>query len=96
MIIGITGTDGGGKGTVVDYLVREKGFVHCSARQLWNDEITKRGLEINRANMRLIANDLRAAHGDDFLLTEYERRTGFKPDQNYVYIQSLILAQDEC
>jgi len=62
MIIGITGTDGGGKGTVVEYLVEKKGFVHCSARALWVDEIKKRGLEVNRANMRIVANDLRAKH----------------------------------
>jgi dephospho-CoA kinase len=88
MIIGITGTDGGGKGTVVEYLVEKKGFVHCSARALWVDEIKKRGLEVNRANMRIVANDLRAKHGDDFLVAEYKRRTGFKPEENYV-IESL-------
>ncbi len=88
MIIGITGTDGGGKGTVVEYLVKQKGFIHCSARALWVDEINRRNLEVNRANMRLMGNDLRAQHGDDFLITEYERRTGFKPEENYV-IESL-------
>lgn len=88
MIIGITGTDGGGKGTVVDYLVKEKGFIHCSARALWVDEINRQGLEVNRANMRITANELRAKHGDDFLITEYQRRTGFKPEENYV-IESL-------
>lgn len=88
MIIGITGTDGGGKGTVVDYLVNKKGFVHCSARELWNDEIRKNGLEINRANMRLMANKLRKEHGNDFLIEEYRRRTGFEAGKNYV-IESL-------
>src|SRR4051812_33963990 len=88
MIIGITGTDGGGKGTVVEYLVGQKGFVHCSARALWIDEIHRQGIEVNRANMRLVANELRAAHGDDFLIEEYKRRTGFAPDKNYV-IESL-------
>jgi dephospho-CoA kinase len=84
MIIGITGTDGGGKGTVVDYLVKRKGFVHCSARALWVDEIQKRGLEVNRANMRIAANDLRKTYGDDYLVAEYKRRTGFVPTKNYV------------
>jgi dephospho-CoA kinase len=32
MIIGITGTDGAGKGAVVDYLVAQKGFTHYSGR----------------------------------------------------------------
>lgn len=74
MIIGITGTDGGGKGTVVEYLVAQHGFIHCSARPLWVDEIKKRGLEVNRANMRIVANALRAEHGNDYLITEYLRR----------------------
>ena len=84
MMIGITGTDGGGKGTVVEYLVEQKRFVYCSARALWVDEINKRGLEVNRANMRIVANDLRATHGDDFLITEYQRRTNFDSTKNYV------------
>ncbi len=71
MIIGITGTDGGGKGTVVDYLVAKKGYVHCSARALWNAEIVRQGLEINRANMRIVANELRAKNGDGFFVQYY-------------------------
>lgn len=84
MIIGITGTDGAGKGTVVEYLLEKGGFEHCSARSLWIDEIQKRGLEVNRSNMRIVANDLRAKHGDDFLIAEYERRTHFDPKKNYI------------
>lgn len=84
MIIGITGTDGAGKGTVVDYLVEKKGFIHCSARALWIDEIQKRGLEVRRENTRIVANDLRAQYGNDFLITEYMRRTGFAPSKNYI------------
>jgi dephospho-CoA kinase len=74
MILGVTGTDGGGKGTLVEYLVAQKGFIHCSARALWVDEMQKRGLEISRANMRLTANSLRAEHGNDYLVQEYLRR----------------------
>ena len=88
MIIGITGTDGGGKGTVVEYLAKKRGFVHCSARALWIDEINRQGLEVNRANMRIVANELRATHGSDFLIAEYKRRTGFSPEKNYV-VESL-------
>ena len=88
MIIGITGTDGGGKGTVVGYLVEKKGFIYCSARALFVDEINKHGFEVKRENMRIVANNLGATHGDDFLITEYERRTGFKSTENYV-IESL-------
>lgn len=95
MIIGITGTDGSGKGTVVDYLVKEKGFIHCPARALWVDEIKKRGLEVKRENMRIVANDLRSKHGNDFLITEYERRTGFQPSKNYVIESVRAIAEAE-
>ena len=71
MIIGITGTDGSGKGTVVEYLVKEKGFVHYSARAIWEEEIARQGIENNRANMRVVANELRAKHGYDYSVAHY-------------------------
>lgn len=63
MIIGITGTDGSGKGTIVDYLVTKLGFVHYSSRDLIMHEVVKRGLEPSRANARIIGNALRAEFG---------------------------------
>lgn len=88
MIIGITGTDGAGKGVVVDYLVKEKGFAHYSARALFIEEIERQGIESNRSNMRIVANELRLKHGNDFLVRHYldrVRKTGDKK----VIIESL-------
>lgn len=68
MIFGITGTDGAGKGTAVDYLVKEKSFTHYHVRSLLLKEIEAEGLEPTRANMRLVANKLRAEHGDDYVV----------------------------
>jgi dephospho-CoA kinase len=65
MIIGITGTLGAGKGTVVEYL-KTKGFVHYSARDIWNEEIARRGLVSNRDTMVEIANDMRRLHGAEY------------------------------
>jgi dephospho-CoA kinase len=82
LLIGITGTDGAGKGTVVDYLVTHKGFVHYSARALLIEHLQARGEELSRTNMRLIANELRAMHGNDFLVTYYlERMAREKPER---------------
>jgi dephospho-CoA kinase len=67
MIIGITGTLGAGKGTVVEYLVTQKGFIHYSVRGFLRDEIIKRGLEVNRDTMVVVANDLRATHGASYI-----------------------------
>ncbi len=67
MIIGITGTLGAGKGTVVEYLVTTRGFKHFSVRDFLNAEIDKRGLEHNRDTMLEVANDLRATHGPGYI-----------------------------
>ena len=45
IIIGITGTIGAGKGTIVDYLMQKCGFRHYSVRQYLLDVIQKAGLE---------------------------------------------------
>ncbi|MEI6864326.1 MAG: AAA family ATPase [Candidatus Adlerbacteria bacterium] len=63
MIIGITGTLGAGKGTAVEYLVNEKGFTHLSAREFFIEEVTRRGLPVNRDTITEVANDLRTKHG---------------------------------
>ena len=69
MIIGITGTDGAGKGAAVDYLVRKKGYKHYSSRAEISAEIQKRGLENSRANLREVANDMRKQHGNGVLVS---------------------------
>jgi dephospho-CoA kinase len=78
IIIGITGTLGAGKGTIVDYLVKNKGFIHFSAREdVINKEIEKRVLPITRDNMVLVANDLRKNYGPSYVAEEL-----FKMAQN--------------
>lgn len=74
MIIGITGTNGAGKGTVVDYLVQEKGFRHYSARALFIEEVERRGLPVNRDTITETANDLRARHGPAYAIQELIKR----------------------
>ncbi len=75
IIIGITGTIGAGKGTIVEYLVKNKGFKHYSARGLISEEVSKRGLENNRDNMVAIGNDLRQKYGSSYVADELYRRT---------------------
>jgi dCMP deaminase len=66
IVIGITGTLGAGKGTIVEIL-KEKGFVHYSARDFLVKEIEKLGLEVNRDTMTLVANQRRKEEGADFI-----------------------------
>ncbi len=80
IIIGITGTIGAGKGTVVEYLVKNKGFKHFSARDLILEEVNKRGLENIRDNMVIVANELRQQYGSGYVADELYRRASVSGD----------------
>jgi len=67
IIIGITGTLGAGKGTIVEYLTLNKGFLHFSVRAFLLEEIRLVGLPENRDSMFTLANSLRAKHGPSFV-----------------------------
>jgi dephospho-CoA kinase len=67
IIIGITGTLGSGKGTIVEYLVGEKRFVHYSVRAYLLEKIREQGLPENRDSMVFVANDLRASFGPSYI-----------------------------
>lgn len=77
IIIGITGTLGAGKGTIVERLV-DKGFKHFSARDYFLDEVRKRGLPENRDSTTAVANSLREQFGPDFIaVTLYKQAKEF-------------------
>jgi 8-oxo-dGTP diphosphatase len=61
MIIGIAGTLGSGKGTVVDYLVKKKGFKHYYSTDLLIEILEERGEVVDRDGMNRVANELRAS-----------------------------------
>ena len=70
MIIGITGTLGAGKGTIVDFLVKERSFSHYSVRTFLLDRIRAAGLPENRDSMVAVANELRAANSPSFIVDQ--------------------------
>ncbi|OGC88952.1 hypothetical protein A2419_01165 [Candidatus Adlerbacteria bacterium RIFOXYC1_FULL_48_26] len=70
MIIGITGTNGAGKGTIVEYLTKQKGFAHFSVRAFLIEEIKRQGLEIDRTTMRQVANEMRKEHGPSYVVEQ--------------------------
>jgi len=67
IIIGITGTLGAGKGTIVEYLVEKKSFLHFSVRAFLLEDIRKQKLPENRDSMFSLANSLRAQHGSSYI-----------------------------
>lgn len=70
MIIWITWTLWAWKGTIVDYLVKNKWFIHLSVRAYLIKEIEKRWMPINRDSMVEVANDLRAKYGPSYIVEE--------------------------
>lgn len=95
MIIGITGTDGAGKGTVVDYLVRQKGFEHYQARALILEEIARRGVADDRNQMRLVGNDLRRLHGNDYIIRTFLERARENGAKNVIIDSLRAVAEAE-
>jgi dephospho-CoA kinase len=70
LIIGITGTLGAGKGTIVEYLTRRHGFLHYSVRSYLAEIIRDRGLPLDRNSMVVVANELRAEHSPSYLVEQ--------------------------
>jgi dephospho-CoA kinase len=81
LIIGITGTLGAGKGTIVDFLTREKGFEHFSVRAFIAEEIIRRGMAVNRDSMVMVANDLRKSNSPSYITDR-------------LYEQALVMGKD--
>jgi dephospho-CoA kinase len=74
LIIGITGTLGAGKGTIVEYLINKKNFSHFSVREFIIEEINKRNMPVNRDSMVVVANSLREQHSSGYIVEQlYER-----------------------
>lgn len=69
-IIGITGTMGAGKGTIVEYLTSRHGFTHYSVRGYLINIIEQRGMPVNRDSMVIVANELRANNKPSFIAEE--------------------------
>ena len=73
MIIGITGSIGGGKGTVVDYLRSKHNFLHYSSSNLLVEILKERGEVVDRDGMNRVANELRAQNSAGVPAENYKR-----------------------
>lgn len=88
MLIGITGTLGAGKGTVVDYLVREKGFAHVAVSDTFlAGEAERRGLEPDRLTRHNIANEYRAKGPTALMEAVYEMGKAIVGDHEHVVLE---------
>ena len=72
-IIGITGTLGAGKGTIVDYLAKHHHYKHFSVRGYLSKLILEKGGKINRDTLVATGNELRAKNSPSFIAEELYR-----------------------
>ena len=71
VVIGITGTNGAGKGAVVERLVKKYNFAHYSVRNYLLDFMKQQGYADNDRNaMRSIANNLRDIHSPSYIVEQ--------------------------
>ena len=81
MIIGLTGRNGAGKGTVAEYL-KKKGFYYLSLSDILREELEKQGKEITRENLIKLGNELRTKSGPGVLAERTNAKLSF--EKNYV------------
>lgn len=72
MIIGLAGTIGAGKGTVVDYL-KQRGFAHYSSSDTLRGILKERGLPDVRLEMSRLSAELSRANAGGILALSFER-----------------------
>jgi dephospho-CoA kinase len=88
MIIGITGTNGSGKNTVVDYLIAKKGFHHYSVRQFLTKLLEQKGLHPDRMAMRGLANEIRSTHDPAYII-RHLHELSLREGAQYAVIESV-------
>ena len=82
LIIGLTGKNCAGKGTVADYLAK-KGFVYYSLSDIIREELNKKEKEHSRENMISLGNELREKFGPGVLAIKTNEKIR-KGKQNFV------------
>jgi dCMP deaminase len=80
VIIGLSGTNGSGKGEIVRFL-EERSFLSLSLSDVIRDELRARGLEETRERMIEAGRAIRAAEGPGALAARLARR--LDPERNY-------------
>jgi dephospho-CoA kinase len=86
MLLGIVGTHGAGKGAVVQFL-KEHGFIHCSARELFLEELARQGVAADRPSISSLAIEMRKKYGVDYVVRTFLER--YDPVSQDIVIESI-------
>lgn len=83
MIIGLTGTNGAGKGTIGEIL-KSKGFVYHSLSDVLREELAKRDIEPKRDNLVVVGNELRLNYGNRVLAKRILEKIKNNKEENVI------------
>jgi dephospho-CoA kinase len=85
MIIGLTGTNGSGKDTIAEYLMK-KGFKFYSCSDILRDELKKNGIEPTREVLIFLGNKMRKESGASVLADIIKDKIKKSKDKNAVVV----------
>lgn len=89
-IIGLSGTNGAGKGAAGHVLALKHNFLFISVTDLLREEARRRGLAIERENLRLISAEWRRQYGNSVLVDRaYEQYEELQDKYSGVAIDSI-------
>ncbi len=93
-IIAVVGMPGSGKSEAIHYLMERYQWPKIYFAQPTFDEMERRGLERNQANERLVREDLRNLHGEDYYAQEAAKKVASMPDAPVILLESFYSAAE--
>lgn len=88
-IVAVLGMPGSGKSEAIEYLMGKHSWPKVYFGDVTFDEMKRRNLERNQANERLVREDLRNLHGDDYYAQEVIKKIEALGDVPVVLVESL-------
>ena len=93
-IIAVLGMPGSGKSEAINYLMEKYHWPKVYFGDVTFDEMKRRGLERTQANERLVREDLRNLHGDDYYGREVAKKVETMLDQPFILLESFYSAPE--
>lgn len=93
-IIAVVGMPGSGKTEAIQYLMERYQWPKIYFGDVTFDEMERRGLERTQANERLVREDLRNLHGDDYYAHEVIKKVEIMKDAPVILLESFYSAAE--
>lgn len=93
-VIALLGMPGSGKSEAIEYLMARYKWPKIYFAQPTFDEMERRGMERTQANERLVREDLRNMHGEDYYAQEAVKKVEALPDAPVILLESFYSAPE--